>query len=416
MSSTTVRQWLLAHTPLEPSLLEGAGFAALVSERVALVANGNEAAYIAALDSQPAEVERLTGDISVPETWLFRYPQSFELLADVLRRHLATGAPSLRMCSVACATGQEPYSMAITALHAGWSPDRVRIRAFDRNPETLKVAAAGKFGPTSIRGEIPSWATEFLGIDAGEIGIEDRIRSMVQFKQAEVTSSGIDGPYEVLFCRNLLIYLNAVARTKLVRSICRSLTPGGLLFVGHAEQSIRVDGMLQPIAWPHAFAMERVDAASQMREATQPSSTLKPAERLSSPISVTPPLQPLPSVAIQSSPAVPLPPSALAAHSLANARDLADAGRLQESESMVRSIMSLQSPSAPAFELLGLIRIAANDTAGAKRLFEQAVYLDPCRSTSLIQLAMMSERAGDERNASMFWARATRASAKRENE
>jgi cytochrome c-type biogenesis protein CcmH/NrfG len=62
-------------------------------------------------------------------------------------------------------------------------------------------------------------------------------------------------------------------------------------------------------------------------------------------------------------------------------------------------------------ELLGMIRMSANDTAGAKRLFEQAVYLEPTRSASLLQLALISERSGDARRAATYWDRARRAPA-----
>jgi chemotaxis protein methyltransferase WspC len=96
---------------------------------------------------------------------------------------------------------------------------------------------------------------------------------------------------------------------------------------------------------------------------------------------------------------------------LAAARDLADAGRMAESREMVRSIIARDGPSAVALELLGLVSIAADDVAGAKRLFEQAVYLEPQRAACLLQLAMISERAGDPQRASMYWDRARRASA-----
>jgi Tfp pilus assembly protein PilF len=84
---------------------------------------------------------------------------------------------------------------------------------------------------------------------------------------------------------------------------------------------------------------------------------------------------------------------------------------MRESEAMIRSIMTRRGPSAPALELLGIIRLAADDATEAKRLFEQAVYLEPARSASLLQLAMLSERANDLQRASTYWERARRAAA-----
>jgi chemotaxis methyl-accepting protein methylase len=107
MTYPAVRQWLIDHTSLEPALLDGAGFESLVAERIAACGCGNEAAYIAMLDQVRDEVDRLTAGIAVPETWLFRYPRSFERLTDHLRELRRSGSSSLRMISLGCATGQE---------------------------------------------------------------------------------------------------------------------------------------------------------------------------------------------------------------------------------------------------------------------------------------------------------------------
>lgn len=406
MSSAAVRQWLLEHTPLEPTLLAGAGFDALVAERISVVTDGDECAYIHALDRAPDEVERLTADIAVPETWLFRYPRSFDLLVEVLRRH-AVRATEARMCSIGCATGLEPYSMAMAALHAGWSPEHVRIDAFDRNPDALAIAAAGAYGPAAIRSEIPAWAANHLEHDADLIRIDHQIRAMVRFLRIDVTASGIQGPYDVVFCRNMLIYLNASARARLVREICAALTQGGALFVGHAEQFLRAEPLLSPIAAPHAFALERIEAPARQAIVTvRPAS---PAEFASEPPTAAPLTPP---ALLPRTPPAP-PPSASA--SLAEARSLADAGHMGESERLIRSIIERNGPSASAMELLGLIRMAANDADTAKRLFEQAVYLEPHRAACLLQLAMIAERTGDRQRAAAYWDRARRASAAQEN-
>ncbi len=404
MTSATVRQWLVENTPLEPTLLEGPGFAALVGERVAAVARGDESAYVEALRRSPEEVDRLTADIAVPETWLFRYPRSFELLVDWLRRRTASGAGSLRMCSIGCATGQEPCCMAMAAVHAGWAREQVAVDALDRNAEALRAGAEGRYGPASIRGEIPAWAAPFLEREGETICIDAGIRRMVRFLRTDVLASGLEalGPYDVIFCRNVMIYLNAGARARMLRSVRDSLVIGGLLFVGHAEQFIRGESALRPLAPPHTFAMERVQRQPPVEPAAAPVLAVESRPRRiarpppSGPARAPRPAEPDPEVTLDS------------------ARELADAGRTAESETMIRSIVARRGPSAPALELLGMIRIAANDTAGARRLFEQAVYLEPTRAASLLQLALISERAGDPRRASVLWDRARRASAGRE--
>ena len=403
MTFASVRKWLVDSTVLEPSLLEGAGFDTLVAERIG-ACGGTESAYIATLGRSPEEVDRLIAGIAVPETWLFRYPRSFELLVDTARARLAAGAQHLRMASIGCATGQEAWCMAMCALHAGWTTDRVSVVGIDRNRAFLDTAREGAYGAGSIRSEIPAWAMHSLRRTGETITVEPSVRASVRFTLADVaTTDAIRalGPLDVVFCRNLLIYLSAAARTDVLSAICDALVPGGLLFTGHAEQILRGVPSLRPVQAPHAFALERIDGAPQA-----------PAARTTGVRRVTP--APAPPPPARTAPARAPHPAPVA--SLDDARDLADAGRTADAEAMVRAIVARHGPTAPALELLGMIRMAANDTAGARRSFEQAVYLEPTRATSLLQLAIITERSGDRARAAALWDRATRASATADRE
>lgn len=410
MSHTAIRRWLEEHTPIEPSLLDGAGLGMAIADRMEALRAG-EPEYIEALSNSADEVDLLIAAIAVPETWLFRYPRSYELLAGHLQKRLAEGSASLRMLSIGCATGQEPYCMAMTALHAGWPADRVHVEGVDRNAEFLRAAGVGRYGAASIRTEIPAWAVSFLDRSGDGIGIDTAVRAMVRFTRADVTESVAlrgTGPWDVVFCRNLLIYLNAAARDRLLLAICEQLSPGGLLFVGHAEQVMRGTAPLRAVAAPHAFALERVrDAAPVV--AVLPSAARPQRHNTASPRWQM--VQQPPSPARVQPPADRRTPTPPGVDSLDDARTLADSGRGGEAETMIRGIIAHTGPTAPAMELLGMIRMSVNDSESARRLFEQAVYLEPARSTSLLQLALISEQAGDARRAQNYWDRARRASA-----
>ncbi|MCC6677743.1 MAG: hypothetical protein IT436_11410 [Phycisphaerales bacterium] len=405
MTHDSVLRWLETHTGIEPSLLAGPGVELLISERIAAF-GGREPAYIKELAGSSDEVDRLVAAVAVPETWLFRYPRSYELLLEFLQRLLAGGTPALRMLSIGCAGGQEPYCMAMTALHAGWPADRIRIEAVDRNGELLRAASAAEYGASSIRTEIPAWAVAFLRRSGDAVAVDPAVRALVRFTRIDILAPGAlrgAGPYDVIFCRNVLIYLNAVARERLLNSICAELSPGGLLFVGHAEQVMRGAAPLRPVPAPHAFALQTVSGLAA--EAERPAldsrfPSIAPAHPRRAPAGpVTPP------------PASARPaPDQQPEGSVENARELADAGSIERAEAMIRSIIARRGPSAPALELLGMIRMSVNDADSAKRMFEQAVYLEPGRSGALLQLALISERSGDERRAASYWDRAQRAS------
>lgn len=409
MIHATVQRWLEEHTPIERSLLDGAGLEMLISERLAEL-GGGESAYVAELSRSSDEVDRLLAAVAVPETWLFRYPRSYDLLLEFLRDRLAAGASGVRLLSVGCATGQEAYCMAMTAAHAGWPAERVHVEGVDRNAGFLSVAERGEYGASSVRTEIPAWAVPFLRRSGERVAVDPGVRGMVRFSRADVTSPGAlrgTGPWDAVFCRNLLIYLNVAARERLLEAIGAELAPDGLLFVGHAEQVIRCAVFpLRAVAVPHAFALRPVcgPAPAEGKAGTERRAVARgaaragsaPERRVTSPVPAAAPAAP----GIQRRPD----------ESMEEARYLADAGRAGEAETMIRGLVSRHGPSAPAMELLGMIRMSVNDREGAKRLFEQAVYLEPGRAGALLQLALISELSGDERRATSYWDRARRAS------
>lgn len=415
MMHPLIRRWLEEHSPIEPSLLEGGGVDAIVTERLTAL-GGSEAAYIAELERSPDEVDRLIAGIAVPETWLFRYPRSFELLLEFLEGRLAAGASTVRMLSVGCATGQEAYCMAMTALQAGWPAERVSVTGLDRNREFLRLAEVGAYGASSVRTEMPPWAMRYLSRQGDAISIDAAARAVVRFRRADITEPGAlrgDGPQDVVFCRNLLIYLNASSRGRLLDAICAELAPGGMLFVGHAEQVLRGDTPLRHVSVPHAFALERagepkIGATGGSARKTEHRPAPGRAAAWSEPVRRADPGL--------TAPAARALPEASMEASIEGARALADAGRTSEAEAMIRGFVAKRGPSAAALELQGMIRMSVNDSPGAKRLFEQAVYLEPQRPTALLQLALLSERAGEADRAAAYWARARRAAPEGEKE
>jgi chemotaxis protein methyltransferase WspC len=311
------------------------------------------------------------------------------------------------MISLGCATGQEVYCMAMCAIHAGWPAAQITVEGVDRNSGFLSIARSAQYGSASIRTAIPDWAMHFLRRTGEEIGIDRMCQSIVRFEQADLTESTFTldvASYDVVFCRNVLIYLNATARVRLLKSICAAMKPNSLLFVGHAEHLTRCDGLLRPVRSPHAFALERIPTESADSSKFTIASTPAPFRNIPAPQNANGRFEPA-ALPRASSPA-PSPP--IMEDTLERARALADAGGTREVETMIRSIIARRGPSASAFELLGMIRMTENDMGAAKRFFEQAIYLDPAQVTSLLQLAIIHERLGDSHRASVLWDRALR--------
>jgi len=403
-----VQRWLNERMALDSSLMDGAGFNGVVAERLAALGCANEHEYVGVLERSRDESEWLAGSVAVPETWLFRYPQSFAVLVEHLSRRRMQGASHVRMISVGCASGEEPYGMAMAALHAGWPAEMVEIDAIDRNAVVLARADTGVYGAFSIRHEVPAWAVTHLQHERDRIVVDPKVRAMVRFRRADALEpgalggAGFGGGCDAVFCRNVLIYLKPEARTALIASIAEKLDEGGLLFVGHAEQMLAVGPSMRRMDAAHSFALEKVKTPLQV-PVREPIREDAPWVR---PIPVIPRVTP----AVRVSPAPAEPPVARE-RDIDDARDLADAGMASESETLIRSIMARKGPSADGLELLGTLRQSSGDARGAKQLFEQALYLEPNRPTALLQLALIHEKLGDGAQAELLWDRVRRASA-----
>lgn len=410
MRYPSIQRWLLENTPLEPALLDGPGFESLLDHRLAFL-EVDEPGYLDLL-STTGEPAHLLAGIAVPETWFFRYPHSYRFLEEFLRARLASGRRSLAMASIGCATGEEPFTMAMIALHSGWPPESVSITAIDANPIALNRAADPRYAASSFRSEIPAWAADFLIHEESGVSIVPRVRAMVRFHQVDAmslaTPAGFSA-FDVIFCRNLLIYLKPAARAVLLDRVYGALVDDGLLFVGHAETLLCARPGLRPLTAEHTFCLQRCDhvpTPEPMRAAPMPAMappTIRAGRDIRRSLN-----QPLPVSRYPTSPREPGVARPESIPTIDDARRLADAGQNDQCERILRSLLQRGGPTPEALELLGLIRLSAGDTAEARTCFEQAVYLDPARTASILQLAMIYEKRGDQRRADVYWTRARR--------
>ena len=197
--------------------------------------------YASRLGQSEAELQALIEEVVVPESWFFRDERPFIWLADHVRARWV-GDPSrgpLRVLSLACAGGEEPYSIAITLRDAGLPARRFRIDAVDVSARRLAVARQGIYSANAFRGCELGGRARFFREHAQGYEVDPAIRSTVRFLQASALDPKLlegSSPYDVVFCRNLLIYLDAPARNSVLAAIDRLLAADGVLFIGHADR------------------------------------------------------------------------------------------------------------------------------------------------------------------------------------
>jgi len=190
-----------------------------------------------------AELTALARELTVGETYFFRNIDQFHACAEVVlpeRMAARSAARRLHLLSAGCATGEEAFSLAIMArrasLDSSWT---YAIRAVDINAEALEKAAHGRFANWALRETPAEIQRDYFRQEGGQMVLDEAIRRAVTFEQRNLA---VDDPalwrpgvYDVVFCRNVLMYFAPEQAEALVARITRSLAPGGFLFLGHAE-------------------------------------------------------------------------------------------------------------------------------------------------------------------------------------
>ncbi len=200
-------------------------------------------AYLTHLDSPAGEAE--TGEminvITTNLTAFFREGHHFEDMAQILTPRL--GQPGTtrrwRIWSAACSTGEEPYSIAITALQAGLAAPGadLRILATDLDTAALARARAATYPAERIDACPPEYRRGYFEtLRDGQIRVSSGARGLVTFNQLNLHEPWpVKGPFDAIFCRNVLIYFSAEANRAIVRRFVDLLHPGGTLYLGHSE-------------------------------------------------------------------------------------------------------------------------------------------------------------------------------------
>jgi chemotaxis protein methyltransferase CheR len=189
------------------------------------------------------ELQRMIDCICTNETRFFREPAQFELLRSTLIPAFRAALPRpIRVWSAACSTGEEPYSAAMTLLHGlPRSGFPIQIVATDLSTRALERAQRAIW-PIDQAAEIPSeYLNAFMlrgkGAQRGNMKAGPELRALVSFRRHNLIAAAPPalGLFDLILCRNVLIYFDAATRALVVSRLLDSLRPRGFLFLGHAE-------------------------------------------------------------------------------------------------------------------------------------------------------------------------------------
>jgi chemotaxis protein methyltransferase CheR len=189
-----------------------------------------------------AEFNALTDTLVVNETYFFRELAALRVIVDEVLMPLCELGRSPRVWSAACSTGEEPFSLAMLLAERG-KLEQTQIIATDISERALGLARSGTFRPRSVRTEpLPRAAERWLEVRGGRPELDSRIRNAVDFRRLNLLDAEKIrqlGSFDVILCRNVLIYFSDETIQSLVALLSAALYPGGVLLVGTCESLLR---------------------------------------------------------------------------------------------------------------------------------------------------------------------------------
>ena len=204
-------------------------------------AGGDVAAFLRALGTDEALLAALRDMLTINVTEFFRDGAQWDRLkAEVLPALLAE-RPRLRIWSAGCSRGQEPYSLAITLAELG-ALERVTILATDMDPHALAQArAGGPYGDAERRGLTPAQIGAYFEEAEGGLRASTQLRRRVRFAELNLLRDSFEKDFDLVLCRNVMIYFTNEVKSTLLRNFRDSLRPGGALFIGATEALLGED-------------------------------------------------------------------------------------------------------------------------------------------------------------------------------
>jgi chemotaxis protein methyltransferase WspC len=390
--TSAIEQLLSERAGLDTEVLGAHAIDRAIAARVAARATDGLDDYLRLLQTSESEFDNLVEELAVLETWFFRDSGPFDFLAEY-----AKGRQSLRAVSAACATGEEAYSIAMALLEAGLPPGRFTVDACDISRRALQTASRAVYPANSFREGWRNCRSRWFAQIAGGFALSPEIAHLVRFHRDNLLHPAFlaaQAPYDVVFCRNLLIYFRPKAQDSVVRLIGQLLSNDGVVFTGHAEVSILLRQGYQPAGQPRSFACRK--AVPELHPA--------PVRKIDRPA------PPTPASVLPAPPAPESPPETDSGCLLQKARQLADAGALEDASLLCRQLQ-LQGFGADAYYLEGVINEACDRLDLAEECFRKSLYLNPAHYVSLVQMSLLCERRGDPVRAKLFRDRAAKLAA-----
>ena len=324
---------------------------------------------------------RLVDEVTVQETYFFRELRELQAIdwRGLLDRAREGGGGGLRVWVAACATGEEAYSLAILASEAlGPDSRQVSILATDVSAAALRRAEAGSdYSARSVRNLPPGLRERYLTERDGRHAVRESLRAMVRFRHHNLVTDPApplgEVPFDLIACRNVLIYFDPVTVERVVASLEGALRPEGSLVLGAADRLIGTAGRLRRSG----------DVAVAARREPRPGK-----RALRRPLG--------------------LEPRSRSDDRIEDALLAADDGDLERAASIVSALLAADPSLVDAHFVKGLVELEAGEARAATSSLRRCLYLDPSFGLAAFELGRAHDALGDARAARRAYGQALR--------
>jgi len=356
--------------------------------------------FLSALDD-PAQRSALTGrlidQVAIQETFFMREPSELEAVDwhQLLAAAHARGASEVNVWVSACASGEEAYSVAMLATEAfGQDRPPVAILATDISMRALRRAEEAVYSERSTRDLSPTRRDRFLVRDGVRSAVSEQLRALVRLRRHNLVADPAPPPGEVAFdlvlCRNVLIYFGPETVETVVRSLESALQPGGQLILGATDRLTSSARRLGEIATGEA----KPAAAVRTRAPVRPAPGAR-SRTLRRPLGKTE----------RTHGRGAAEPSSFPDRDVLEAMEAANGGEYTAAIDSAGRVLAVDPLNAEAYYVRGMSELATDDPAAAVGSLRRALYVDPTFALAAFQLGRAHELRGDAQAAKRAYAR-----------
>lgn len=358
-------------------------------------------------ETSPDALDDLISEITVPESYFFRAPEQFELLRrevlpEVVRRRGA--GHHLRLLSAGCAAGEEPYSLAIVLEEEGLARRSVLIGT-DVSRASLARAAEARYGEWSLRGSAEAFRSRYFRRAGGRSRLVEPIRRRVELRHLNLAedvypshATGI-AAFDVIFCRNTLIYFSPEAVARVAARLFATLAEGGWLFTGASDPPLGAHAPFETVMTPAGMLYRRARTSAGVEDWTHVGEDAAPPFETASPCAERERRGVVASGGSRSEPSLEREPAGdpveAAGATVARVRALADAGRIAEALEAASAAARLFPVSAEVLYLRAVLLAEAGRDREAADGLRRALYVDRSLAVAALALGLALRRVGE---------------------